>query len=203
MNPDHKILMVIPTAGGIHEQTAAAAAAMARRPNVAFAIARGRPHDYARNQAVQMMLGGDFTHLFFLDSDVEPPLDAIGRLAAHDAPVVTGFYPINYGHLRWAVCRQRRDDGRWPMLNAGDLPPEPITVAGCGAGCLLIRREVFETLGWPWFKWEHRADGYQLGEDLFFGARCADAGIPILADPAVICRHYKEIDLLSVMEIKN
>lgn len=198
----NKVLIAIPTAGGIHEMTAAFAARVTQKRHTAYtagmAVFRGRPHDYVRNQAVKAFLASDCTHLFFLDSDVEPPLDVLTRLLSHDAQVATGFYPITHNGLRWAVCLERQPDtGRWQMTET--LPDAPRSVAGCGAGCLLIRRDVFTTLGWPWFQWDQREDGYQLGEDLFFCQRCTDAGIPILADPEIECNHYKEINLRSAM----
>lgn len=207
-----KLLIVIPTAGGLHEVTAAAAASLARQPGITLFIAKGRPHDYARNSAIRMFLNDsalvDHDRLLFLDSDIEPPQDVAQRLTAMDCPVATGCYPILMpSGLRWAVCRQA-SDGHYRCLEHLDIAP--FAVDACGAGCLMIRRSVLQAISWPWFKWGEEENGHQLGEDIFFGDRCRQAGIPIMADPSVLCRHFKELDLLAMMprrvprkELKN
>lgn len=200
MSSQPSILLAVPTAGGVHEQTAATVAHLAARPasayQVTLAFVRGRPHDYARNAAVRAFIRSPHSHLMFIDSDVEPPLDVIDRLLALDVPVATGCYPVGVGQVKWALC-QKDDAGGYHCLS--HLPSaEPFVVDACGAGCLLIRRDAATTLGWPWFKWVERADGYQMGEDVFFGRRCAERGVPIIAEPGVLCKHYKTIDLLSL-----
>lgn len=203
MEIENKILIVVPTAGGIHEMTAAAITNIARRPGVNVIYAKGRPHDYARNCAVRMFLQHECTHLLFIDSDIEPPQDVVERLLLHRKPVVTGCYPVGMAHgLKWALTR-RTADGHHRCLERLPSLTDPFVVDASGAGCLLIRRDVFTTLGWPWFKWVQQADGHQTGEDIYFGDCCRRHGIPIVADPTVLCRHYKTLDLLTLMLLKE
>ena len=204
MEIENKVLIIVPTDGGVHEMTTAAITNIVRtHPDVDVMIAKGRPHDYARNCAVRMFLQHNHTHLLFIDSDTEPPQDVVDRLLAHRAPVVTGCYPVAMtGGLMYALTR-RDADGAHHCLEHLDFPDQPFAVDGCGAGCLLIRRDVLIALDWPWFRWVERPDGHQTGEDIFFADRCRDAGIPILADPTVKCRHYKRLDLLALTLIKQ
>jgi len=204
---DKKVLIVVCTAGGLHEVTAAAVAAMARQKGVDLFIAKGCPHDYARNQACRYFLSApevaEHTHLMFVDSDTEPPQDAVARLLAHEAPVVTGCCPLAMpGGLRWALC-DKDPQGLYHCLPRLKSHKRLFHVDACGAGCLMIRRDVLAAMDWPWFKWVETPDGRQRGEDVYFGAKCGEHNIPILADPSVQCRHFKTLDLLGLMQARE
>lgn len=197
------ILIVVPTAGGLNEVTAAAVSALSQNAGVSLFISKGSPHDYARNRAVRHFLTqpdlARCTHLLFIDSDIEPPQNVVEKLLAAKAPVVTGCYPLAMQNgLRWAICRQE-SDGRYYCLKHRESITERFRVDACGAGCLMVRRDVFETLGRPWFKWVEEADGHRTGEDVYFGIKCGEHNIPILCDPTVVCEHFKTLGLLGMM----
>ena len=98
----------------------------------------GMPFDHARNACVAGMLSKPYcTHLFFLDSDVVPPKDAILRLMAHKLPIVSGMY-----------CRRSPPHSLPVMIRNGTWYKDfkmgsMVEVDLVGAGCLLISREVF------------------------------------------------------------
>ena len=200
-----KILMTIPTRGGVHENTSAVASKLESRPDVEFAIAKGRPEDYTRNGSVRVCLENrQFTHLFFIDSDTEPPLDCIDRLLALDAPLASGIYPLLMpSGLKWSVSN-RGTDGKYRLI---DRTPseEPFMADAGGAGCLLIRRDVFDRVKWPWFKWIEKQDGSQISEDIYFFKKANFKGLRLKVDPQVICNHYKEVNLTAFMRaaLKN
>jgi hypothetical protein len=194
-----KVLIAIPTSGGMHERTSMAAAALMARHNAYYTCARGRPVDYVRNSFIRMFKGQGFSHLFLLDSDTEPPLDCIDRLLALDAPIAGGCYPaLMPDKLCWALLNQD-SDRRWRLLESLPSMEEPFEVDGGGAGCLLIRFDVFDKIKWPWFKWIERADGSQISEDVRFFMKLKKAGIRVKIDPMVICNHFKEINLTTLM----
>ena len=59
-----------------------------------------------------------------------------------------------------------------------------------GGSGLLIRRDVLEKIGPPWFMVEYGADGrLALGEDFFFSERLAAAGYDIWVDFDLTQRH--------------
>jgi len=194
---EQKILMAIPTAGGIHEITAATAARIAQRGDVEMAIVKGRPVDYVRNEIVRQFLANrQFTHLFFCDSDIGLPLDAVGILLAADAPIAVGCYPLLMQQgLRWSLAS--KTDGHYRLLER--LDNKPFNVDAGGAGCLLIRRDVLVKIDWPWFKWDNKEDGSQISEDIYFFDKCKKAGLPVVAVPQCVCNHYKEINLTALM----
>lgn len=154
----------------------------------------GMPFDHARNAAAKHCLDHGFQHLFFLDSDVIPPHDALLRLLAHKKPVISGVYHRRSPPAGVPVAIK---NGSWLMV-----PPNSgvVEVDLVGAGCLLIRRDVLEQFpphrpGKPWFDWRvdmqgHLPQGECLSEDFTFCAALKQKmGIPVLLDTSVQCRH--------------
>lgn len=200
MNQTPKILLVIPTAGGMHERTAAGAALLAARPDVEFITVIGRPTDYVRNSAVRVFLShSHFTHLFFLDSDTEPPLDCLDCLLALNVPLAVGLYacPMRNG-LRFSLSN-RQVDHKYHLLEHLPSLTEPFSVDAAGAGCLLIRRAVLEKMDWPWFRWTEYSDGSQMSEDIYFFKQASALGYSATCDPTVECRHYKNMEITGLL----
>ncbi len=156
----------------------------------------GMPYDHARNAAVQQFLKTDCSHLFFLDSDVVAPSDAILRLLARGQPLISGMY-----------CRRSPPHGVPVAIKDGNWvtqfrPGDVVSVDFVGAGCMLVHRSVFEQLppsdaarGKHWFDW--RVDmagltpqGEAVSEDFRFCHQVrTQLGLKILLDTSVVCRH--------------
>jgi hypothetical protein len=155
----------------------------------------GMPYDHARNACCMAVLEHGIEWLFFLDSDVVPPKDAILRLIAHKKPLVCGLYfrrspPVGVPVIMKPV-------GNW-IIN----PPKKglIEVDVTGAGCMLIHRSVLEALppqrpGKHWFDWRVDMKSVMppvecLSEDFTFNMHVKKTlGIPTLIDCSVRCRH--------------
>jgi hypothetical protein len=155
----------------------------------------GMPFDHARNTACMTVLEHGIEWLFFLDSDVIPPRDAILRLIAHKKPLISGVYfrrspPVG-------VPVMMRPVGNWIL----DFPKNTvIEVDVVGSGCMLIHRSLLEKMppqrpGSHWFDWRVDQRGVLppetcLSEDFSF---CMHAkrtlGIPTCVDTSVLCRH--------------
>jgi hypothetical protein len=198
-----KVLAGVPTRGGVHEMTTAFMAHLARRADVCPVLVKGRPEDFVRNNLVRTVLAAPATtHLFIMDSDTEPPRDVLDRLLALDVPIASGCYPLLMRNgLRWSLAN-KDSDGRYRLLEWLPSDEQPFEVDAGGAGCLLITREVFEKIKWPWFHWIERKDGSQLSEDIYFFRKCNRAGLRVLVDPQVVCNHYKTINLTALMRAK-
>ena len=197
-----KVLIAIPTGGGVHEQTAMWVSKVAKcRNNFIPATFRGRPTDYSRNAMVRIFLSDEsLTHLLFIDSDMEPPIDAVDRLLSRRMPIVAGCYPVTMSDgLNWALSI-KGDDGHHHLIKQLPDKDNLFPVDGAGAGCLMIRREVLAQLPWPWFRWIERPDGSQVSEDIFFCDKAIAAGWPIYADPQVICYHYKTLNVPTLKQ---
>lgn len=217
--PPAQILIAVPTLGSIHPILVSRLILWGRQyatGNVqvhfyfTFKVA---PVDRARNQIVEYFLqtrlgleGAPLTHLLMIDSDTIPPTDAIERLLSHDLPVVTGLTPIisyNDGQKAWDTY-----DNCFTKVVEGDSEGEKKTLVAqrytglqelyrCGASCLLIKREVFEQLDKPFFKFVTNEDNttHVRSEDIDFCDRVRALGISIQADTDVCCQHYKDIML--------
>jgi hypothetical protein len=68
-----------------------------------------RPEDGRNGIIIKYFLPSDYTHLFFLDSDVVPEDDAIDRLLAHKKLIVAGVCPAggSKGEIRWNVTKDK------------------------------------------------------------------------------------------------
>jgi hypothetical protein len=162
----------------------------------------GFTFDHARNVAAKTMLDLGAQWIFYYDSDVIPPKDALLRLLAHRQPFISGMY-----------CRRSPPHGYPVMIRNGVgwvtdfVPGSVIEVDLVGAGCLLIHRSVLEKLpehrlGKPWFDW--RVDlqglipnGEALSEDFTLCKAVREKlGVRVLVDTSIKCRHagYAEAD---------
>jgi hypothetical protein len=158
---------------------------------------QGLPFDHARNSACQALLGSPCQWLFFLDSDVVPPRDAVLRLMSHNAPIISGLYCRRSPPV--GVPVMMRPVGQWLTNYA---PGSVVDVDVVGAGCLLIHRSVIERMppqrpkaGKTWFDW--RVDcagvlpaGECLSEDFCFCIWAKKTlGVKILVDTSIVCGH--------------
>lgn len=158
----------------------------------------------ARNQAVVLAKAAEATHLFICDDDTYVPEDAVEKLLALDAPVATGVTATTKvvdGVTTPIINVAYSEQGGYPRFAKhwfdGVRP-----VRYCGTACMLIRMDVLDQLGFPWFYTNHTlADGrYESRtEDITLCDRCHEAGIPILAHGNVRCDHDREIRCASLI----
>lgn len=174
--------------------------------------------DLAREQTVEDALQTDPEWIFFVDSDVLPPVDAFQRLRRHDEPVVSGLYYMDGEQVHpafWVLDEENSpstvdiQDGAvliaQPDGSSRRVFPGPNGLVGAdavGMGCLLVHRSVFDDLDRPWFRWtkgydDHPWDlrssggGPGISEDFFFCHKLSEAGYEIYVDTNVRCAHEK------------
>lgn len=126
----------------------------------------------------------DYTHQVWIDSDQVWAPDQILRLVEHDVDVVSaciktldGDYALHVEHKRLA-----------------DVHSGLFEVDSCGFGFVVIKRQVFEQIPYPWFRLLPAVDG--LGddsEDVSFCRKVRDAGMKIMADGDVKVGHEKAV----------
>lgn len=158
--------------------------------------------DKARNLLVSKMLNEGYEWILFIDSDMTFDPDTLTHMLSLNKPVVTAmcfkrvepYTPCFYSEVN------ATDTGvTLTPYEIDDIPAEPFQVEACGAACLLIRREVFETLKWPWF---FMPPFY--GEDIYFCSQLKKAGIPIWVDPAPLIGHLERrpVDIFTHLQYK-
>ncbi|MCK5385621.1 MAG: hypothetical protein KAJ39_00420 [Gammaproteobacteria bacterium] len=195
-----------------HVQWAIGLSNLQKPPMTALSLSKGTPWDIARNTIVRDARANNSTHVFFLDTDVVPPPDALMKLIAHNQPVMSGLY----------YCRHRTDvdvsslpvavppvPAMWQDNGAGAYAPivswvDPMV--GCavvGAGCLLVNMSVFDKLDKDlgrdgnYFKWTAGHEKNEefcehlpgVSEDFFFCRLVRQIGLQILVDTSIKCNH--------------
>lgn len=197
-----KVMIAIPNMGSLHTSLAELLIRWSVVPTpgvdqiAILAPQKLVPHDSARNWCVKKFLQeSDCTHLFFIDSDVIPPKDALEKLIKHDMDIVCGAYPIKRGandaksETVYALfCKE--GEGLLPIKAGYGL----VQIDRAGTGCMLIKREVFDRIEMPAFRWEYNEEGLtERGEDIHFCIKAQAAGVPLMGDLDVICQHEKSI----------
>lgn len=173
------------------------------KPSHAWIQHHGCLIDVNRNKIVEEAferMGDDWTHLWFVDSDVLPPYPyALMRLLQRDKDVISGVYCRKTIPARW--LNSESSNGVNSFAEEMSPPEDPLNfypqykdkVKPClnmGAGCLLIKREVFHRVSKPWFYIKYLAGTNEHhGEDITFFESCAKTGIVPHMDTSVICKH--------------
>lgn len=150
----------------------------------------------ARNEIIEQFLASDAEKLWFLDRDVVPmvPPDVTMRYLESDYPIVTGVYDIYEGIYAYPQVYFLKEGSEGPkdkyhtvLTTDWSSQEEFIRADNAGAGCLLLSRELLESIDPPWFEFGPNEEG----EDIMF---CEKAG-GVIVHTEMICRHYKEVDL--------
>lgn len=189
MSEQHRVIVAIPTRGRPHLAVQAAVQRIAVLANAQLWMTQGEPVTVARNKIALAFMKTDATHLLMVDDDTMPLRgDTIARLLNVGTPIATGVTPMIFDEkLVVNVARGNDWEPAWPEGQ--------FEVRVCGASCLMIAREVFEKIEWPWFQFHQTRDDGFRGEDTNFCAKAADCGLLIGCDGSVICEHFKEVGL--------
>lgn len=158
------------------------------------------PHDSARNFCVQAFLKSDNTHLFFIDSDITPPDDAIEKLLGAGVDIVSGvYYGMRYSKetgtqekVAHVYTKEVGEDGKERLRSVSGEGVQ--IVRRCGGGCLMISRSALERITPPWFSFRYDETGNMTyGEDIYFCIAAEASGFTIHANFDVVCKHAKEV----------
>jgi hypothetical protein len=163
--------------------------------------------DTERNELVRVALEDPrTTHILFLDTDVivEQPPDpnqALRMLLACNAPIASALYrakqKTGFSYAMWV--KNPRGEGYLPVR---EWTGNWIRVDTIGLGFCLIKREVFEKVPYPWFKWDKPAPS----EDFYFCEQVAKYGFEIRVLTDVKCSHIGTLKVkpdgeISVLDV--
>ncbi len=160
----------------------------------------GKRRDVARNEICRFALDHNARYVAMIDDDTEPPIDFLVRMTAvlgqdepNGARMIGGIYCAKTEHPQPLVYRGESQGSFWDW-KAGTV----FEVDGIGAGCIVISTDVLRQLPEPWFK--DIDENYTPGtgptikstitDDLYFCQKLRAAGFTILADGAVLCKHW-------------
>ena len=147
-------------------------------------------HD-ARNKSAEMAVEGGFTHIMFIDSDMQFPANSMQKLLELDKDIVGGLY-------------YRRQVPHMPTLNVieGDsivIPTldkypmdKPFKIFSVATGFLMVKTSVFKKIPAPWFGFGKYKGKKEMGEDVFFCRKANDHGFEVWCDPTIPLGHVGE-----------
>jgi hypothetical protein len=156
-----------------------------------------------RDKAVDFILNEtpSVTHVLFVDSDVIPDARSIDRLLEADKDIAVGACPIvRNGSIVWNVnpIETKPKSGvpeSFDGMPFNGLPEKPFRVHTYGFGLVLVKRNVFEEMEWPYWKDEFVPGRRTIGQDVYFALKSDDAGFESWCVPSVKCEHNKHIPL--------
>lgn len=164
-------------------------------------------HSVARNDLVKSMRG-DWLLMLDTDHQFEPDILArlLNRMTQLQVDVITGAYLHRappFGPTLWMFADNSgtpKQLAAWPEVGGPD-GTQAIQVDVAGAGCLLVKKRVFQRIRdelneEPFSTKEF--DGV-VGEDFAFFRRLYRLGIVAVCDPRIECHHV----YLKPLSIKN
>lgn len=169
------------------------------------AIVRRIFHDFAREAMVDEFLKTDCDVLWFIDSDVVPPVSCLDAYikayeewdcAAMPYPVFINAPGETAPQVVYTIYKGRGSKG----YAMAQLPLAGIDyVDGAGTGAMLIKRHVLEKIEAPRFefKYDEKTRRMTIGEDLGFCIKVNQLGYHFFIDYSAVCSHHKTINLLD------
>lgn len=137
----------------------------------------------ARNRMTHMVLSMEprYTHILWIDSDMEAPSTALLQLLSHDKDICCAFYNQRTPpfHTIGCVVDTSIDASKGGVHRASEMP----------GGFVLIKTDVYRALQSPWYfeshdparKWDGDPDG-TIGEDYNFSYKAAAGGYEMWVD---------------------
>ena len=143
--------------------------------NVTINMIMGSEVTMQRQHLVDQALETDCTHILWLDSDMSFPSNTLNALLSHDKDIIACNYSTRVPPHRPVAFRSKNDLDSRVYTGTGIQK-----IWAIGLGCMLVKREVFETLEKPYFKisWDDQHDSL-MGEDIYFCTRANEAGYEI------------------------
>lgn len=153
----------------------------------------------SQNQIREYFLAGDYTHLFFLETDLFPHPSLLSLLHSLDLPVVSAPYFIYKGNSTIQMNQEIKIVGRQAITRNYSLKESFLFTDGnvhqcysVGFGCTLIKRGVVETLPFRYTgdNLTCNEDGSASHSDSFFYSDLQRLKIPAYLYTGNVVRHY-------------
>lgn len=149
--------------------------------------------------------GEKYDYIMWIDSDIVFTPDHFLKLLQYDLDIVSGLYMMQGGR-QYAAVKDWDEEffkkhGYFQFLTPEDIKGKTklIEVAYSGFGFKLIKRGVFEKIGYPWFRPVYHQLTDQIrdfsSEDVSFCRLAIEQGFKIWADPTVVVGHQKRVIL--------
>lgn len=186
--PTHRVAVLLPTCGGFTEECMIATSSTAM-----YSMTRGIQADLinesvtgvakCRNALVEQALKGNYTHIFFIDSDMYFPMTILEDLLKHDKDIVGVTY-VGRTHPTFMLGYPKHEQDK--LATSGLIEAE--TMPG---GLMLIKTDVFRKVPQPWYFESYGYQGtpqqqfMQCIQDALADAIPADVAGELLHSPAL------------------
>lgn len=181
-----KILIAIPTARYIEPDTFKSIYDLEIPDGyeVNFQYFYGYSVSQVRNLIADWVIKG-YDYLFAVDHDITFSKDTLTKLLSHNKDMITGVYRQR---LEPPTLELYELDGkRRTSFTLGSIP---FQIGGCGFGCVLVKKEVLETVGYPQFVYHEALDHKDtFSEDMDFCKKAREKGFEVWCDPSIHCGH--------------
>jgi len=153
--------------------------------------------DQVRNLICEFGIRNEFDYIFFVDSDIILPPDALKKLLLNDKDIISGVYiqrKLN-GKIP-EVYRKNNSGGRSNIDYQELIEDKLMEVDGCGFGCVLVKTKTLEQIGYPQFVYQDTLDfAYTISEDVYFCNKAQEKGFNIFVDSSIKCEHIGSVRL--------
>lgn len=150
----------------------------------------------ARNEMTATFLKTDWSHMMWIDADMEFEPEGIAALWNKNHDIGVGVYSMKRADKPLSAWREGK------LVRLEECPNGPFEVDYAGTGFMMIRRNVIETLAAKAESYEGpngRApalymtpvhnDGFE-SEDYYFCRKAREAGFKVMADPSIKLGHW-------------
>lgn len=179
-----KILIAIPTAKYIESETFKSIydLEVPEGYETEFQYFYGYRVDQVRNLIADWVIKG-YDYLFSVDHDIVLPRDTLVKLLSHDKDLCAGVY-------RQRLEPQTLEIYDMDYRNIHNVNGSLIHIGGCGFGCTLVKKRVFQSIKYPHFEYHPALDHKNtFSEDIDFCKKANNAGFKLFADTSVVCGH--------------
>lgn len=123
------------------------------KQGTAIAFTRNLLVNEGKSDLEYQKINDDFTHYLFIDSDVVVKVEDVKRLMSYDLDIISGAYKSRENEYSYVGGLFKKHNGKFvDALKFKTDSTGLMEVDWVGGGCLLIKKKVFESLPYPWFR---------------------------------------------------
>lgn len=144
----------------------------------------------------------DYDYIMWIDSDIVFTPKQFQKLVDHNKDIISGVYMMDDGK-HFATCKDWdeeyfKEHGQFKFLTLNDIEEKEVLleVSYSGMGFMLIKKGIFESMEYPWFKPIEKKIGNMVDftmEDVAFCLKAKEKGFKIYIDSTVRVGHEKKV----------
>lgn len=185
-----KILMAIPTAKYIEVETFRSLWDLEVPDDVELDFRYSYGYNIAQVRNLIASWTKDYDYLFSVDSDIVLPKDTLVKLLSHDKDIISGVYIQRKPDVQVPEIYRWKGHHLTNVFLDELLPQGLQKIDACGFGCVLVKSEVFQKIGYPQFEYTNALDHRNtVSEDVHFALKAAEHGFAMYVDSTIVCGH--------------